>query len=343
MSQDLLLCCRSCASLLCVCVSVELRNVVGGGGCTNLGASCKDNCSCVPTNMLTSRSGSTVTDVDSKPSPEYHDEKPSKKRGRFVSRLFQVSRSSSSSHAKKMSSSSSSSNSRPESTSSPAASSAATTPYSRSTSEQQPAYKRVLLDVPVADSAEMQQQPELVFVTSSPADSWKEEMAKLTRSIAQQHSSNGDGINHEDEWKAARNLASSVIRAWVVRPGAGTQSTVIPGPESFAERNKRDCLSCPKCGGVLYQVVSLACGHSFCRKCATALDHCYKCNRADNPAGQPDQLKTNVTVSTLVAKWWANELTAVELRNLGNQDFSSQQYDQALDKYNQAAQSGNSV
>jgi hypothetical protein len=93
---------------------------------------------------------------------------------------------------------------------------------------------------------------------------------------------------------------------------------------------------------VLYQVVSLACGHSFCRKCATALDHCYKCNRADNPAGQADQLKTNVTVSTLVAKWWANELTAVELRNLGNQDFSSQQYDQALDKYNQAAQSGNS-
>jgi hypothetical protein len=73
-----------------------------------------------------------------------------------------------------------------------------------------------------------------------------------------------------------------------------------------------------------------------------ALDHCYKCNRADNPAGQADQLKTNVTVSTLVAKWWANELTAVELRNLGNQDFSSQQYDQALDKYNQAAQSGNS-
>jgi hypothetical protein len=91
---------------------------------------------------------------------------------------------------------------------------------------------------------------------------------------------------------------------------------------------------------VLHQVVSLACGHSFCRKCANGLDHCYKCSRADHPAVQPDQLKTNVTVSTLVGKWWADELAAVELRNAGNQAFSNQLYDQALEKYNQAAQSG---
>lgn len=278
--------------------------------------------------MLTSRksSSSTVTDVDTKFDDEKHRIN-NKKRGRLVSRLFQVSR-----HAKKMSNSSR--QLQESTTSSPTA----TTPYSR-TSE--PSTKRVLRDIVVAaaESSEMQQQqqqPDVIFVTSSPSESWKEEMAKLTRSIQY-----GGSTNHqEDEWKDARNLASSIIRAWVIRPGTGSLSTVIPGAESFAERNKRDCLSCPKCGGVLYQVVTLACGHSFCRKCANGLDHCYKCNRADHPAVQPDQLKTNVTVSTLVSKWWADELRAVELRNAGNQAFTNQHYDQALEKYSQAAQSG---
>jgi hypothetical protein len=279
--------------------------------------------------MLTSRksSSSTVTDVDTKFDDEKHRIN-NKKRGRLVSRLFEVSR-----HAKKMSNSSR--QLQESTTSSPTA----TTPYSR-TSE--PSTKRVLRDIVVAaaESSEMQQQqqqqPDVIFVTSSPSESWKEEMAKLTRSIQY-----GGSTNHqEDEWKDARNLASSIIRAWVIRPGTGSLSTVIPGADSFAERNKRDCLSCPKCGGVLYQVVTLACGHSFCRKCANGLDHCYKCNRADHPAVQPDQLKTNVTVSTLVSKWWADELRAVELRNAGNQAFTNQHYDQALEKYTQAAQSG---
>ena len=280
--------------------------------------------------MLTSRnsSSSTVTDVDTKFDDEKHRIN-NKKRGRLVSRLFQVSR-----HAKKMSNSS---RQQESTTSSPTANT--TTPYSRTTSSE-PSSKRVLRDIVVAaaESAEMQQQqqPDVIFVTSSPSESWKEEMAKLTRSIQY-----GGPTNHqEDQWKDARNLASSIIRAWVIRPGTGSLSTVIPGPESFEERNKRDCLSCPKCGGVLYQVVTLACGHSFCRKCANGLDHCYKCNRADHPAVQPEQLKTNVTVSTLVSKWWADELRAVELRNAGNQAFTNQHYDQALEKYSQAAQSG---
>lgn len=289
--------------------------------------------------MLTSQRDSTVTDVDSKSNSQSDvvvDHKLNKKRGRCFSRLFQVSSSSSSGrsrHAKKMSASSSSS--LPDLNASPSATSA---PHSRSTSTSEPSSKRVLRDVVSVDAAEMQ-QTDVIFVTSSPAESWKEELDKLATSIRLSGGGGGGGGNREDQWKDARNLASSIIRSWVIRPGHGSQSTVIAGPESFNEWNKRDFLSCPKCGGVLHQVATLACGHSFCRKCTNSLDHCYKCSRADNPSLNADQLRTNVTVSTLVEKWWADELKAVELRNAGNQAFCNQLYDQALDKYHLAAQS----
>lgn len=264
--------------------------------------------------MLTSRSSSTVTGVDTKinSSDVTSAKLNTKKRVRCFSHLFQVK--TSNRLSKKMSASS-----RPD-----------TSPHSRSTSTSEPSSKRVLRDVVSAASNEMQQ--DVIFMTSSPAETWKQELDKLVASI---HLN-----NREDDWKEARNLASSIIRPWVMRPGTGNQSTVIPGPDSFNEWNKRDFLSCPKCGGVLHQVATLSCGHSFCRKCINSLDHCYKCSRADNPSLNADQLKTNVTVSTLVDKWWSDELKAVELRNAGNQAFFSQLYDQAMEKYHQAAQSG---
>lgn len=161
------------------------------------------------------------------------------------------------------------------------------------------------------------------------SDSWKEELDKLavTAALRQKQQDNEDWT-----WKQAVPLASSISKAWVRSGG----STVVTGL-SFAEWNKKDILSCPKCGGVLHQVATLSCGHSFCRKCASSLDRCSKCSRTD--VIQPDQLKTNVTVSTLVDKWWSNELMAIELRNAGNQAFADQHYELALEKYSQAVQS----
>lgn len=200
----------------------------------------------------------------------------------------------------------------------------------------EPSSKRVLRDVVLAN--ESTSQPGVIFVTSEAAaasqwimeaDGWKEELDKMAISARNRQ---GD---QEWTWKEALPLAISISKPWI-RNGAGNQ-TVVAGP-SFAEWNKNDHLSCPKCGGVLHHVVTLSCGHSYCRKCANGLDHCSKCGRA--AVVQPDQLKTNVTVSTLVEKWWADELMAVDLRNLGNQAFGEQHYDLALEKYHQALQSG---
>lgn len=305
--------------------------------------------------MLTSRSSpSVVTSVDTgppdqlKPSQSENQLHLHKKRGRCFSRLFQVSKSTNSSHgsSSNVATTTSSSGLRKHAMSSSrsASSSPPGTPSTTSSASLEPSSKRVLRDVvPANNDSTNDKTPGVIFMTSSDAtaigpasqqleaDSWKEELDKLalTAALRQKQQDNGDWT-----WKQAVPLASSISKAWVRSGG----STVVTGM-SFAEWNKNDILSCSKCGGVLHQVATLSCGHSFCRKCASSLDRCSKCSRTD--VIQPDQLKTNVTVSTLVDKWWSNELRAIELRNSGNQAFADQHYELALEKYSQAVQSGN--
>lgn len=125
--------------------------------------------------------------------------------------------------------------------------------------------------------------------------------------------------------------------AWIRTASAGTRT--------FAEGLKLDVLSCPKCGGVLQQAVTLNCGHSVCRKCcgtsssssaeamARPVYSCAKCGR-----NQLDEPKTSVGVSNLVDKWWPKELQAVELRTAGNAAFARQELPAALAKYTEAVQ-----
>ena len=118
-----------------------------------------------------------------------------------------------------------------------------------------------------------------------------------------------------------------------------TRSGVI----SFAERLKSDTFSCSKCGCVLCEPVTIWCGHSYCRKCVARdkTSNCIKCGRRQfHSSENPADLKTNVVISALVEKLWNAELSAVNLRNNGNELFAMNRYKDALDKYNQAAQAG---
>ena len=312
--------------------------------------------------MLTSRSSpSVVTSVDTGPpqelNPSKSDDHLQKKRGRFFSRLFQVKKSikstNSASDSGNVAASTSGlrkhamSSSRSDSSSPPAT---PTTTATASSSSMEPSFKRLLRDVVTSttNAIPVDETRGVIFIQSADAavpvavtgpanqqmeaDSWKEQLDKLALTASTRQKQQQD-VGVDCTWKQAVPLAISISRAWVRNGG----STVVPGP-SFTEINKNDHLSCPKCGGVLHQVVTLACGHSFCRKCASALDRCSKCSRTD--VIQPDLLKTNVTISTLVDKWWPNEVKAIELRNAGNQTFAEQHYDQALEKYNQGAQIG---
>ena len=160
------------------------------------------------------------------------------------------------------------------------------------------------------------------------AERWRTELDKLA----------GSARSETWSWTQAVPLAVSLARTWIR----------FANHVAFGERNKGDKLSCQKCAGVLHCAVTVPCGHSFCKKCATSMDHCTKCGRLNavpqqnetSPAQARESLRSNVAVQRLVEKWWANELRAVELRNEGNRAFAEQRYDEALDKYNQAVQSG---
>ncbi|XP_071446007.1 LON peptidase N-terminal domain and RING finger protein 3 isoform X2 [Hetaerina americana] len=95
------------------------------------------------------------------------------------------------------------------------------------------------------------------------------------------------------------------------------------------------CFACPCCEGVLYQPVTAPCGHTFCRKCLTAESGkpCVRCGHKLNGGGP---LETNVLVKSLVEKWWAPELKAVQLRDEGNELFGRNQVESALQKYDEA-------
>lgn len=221
-------------------------------------------------------------------------------------------------------------------------------PSSPSSPPAEPSTKRVLRDVLVInpDASGSSSAPSGVIVTPGisadflmDAERWRKELDKLS-GAARAHQQSGDSWT----WTQAVPLAVAMARTWIRLAGQGGGGCAV----TFNERNKNDRLSCAKCGGVLHCVVTMGCGHSFCKKCAASMDHCSKCGRPavqhpaslDPHAAHGHALRSNVTVQRLVEKWWAGELRAVDLRNDGNKAFAEQRYDEALDKYNQAVQSG---
>merc|ERR1719225_1685454 len=121
-----------------------------------------------------------------------------------------------------------------------------------------------------------------------------------------------------------------------------------------------DPFSCPSCGGVLNDPVTIACGHTVCRQHVMSNTAnpslCLKCKapwRREEPrlivsengelkrqqSTPEDDLKsiaTKILINTLVHKYWSNDLTVIEIRNKANQKYTSRIYDEALELYNRA-------
>lgn len=81
--------------------------------------------------------------------------------------------------------------------------------------------------------------------------------------------------------------------------------------------SKRNCcalgfLACAACQGWLEQPVTLACGHTCCRRCASSRGVCCCCCRTGDRRGKMsgccEALKVNVLVQTLLDKWANNAL-----------------------------------
>lgn len=121
-----------------------------------------------------------------------------------------------------------------------------------------------------------------------------------------------------------------------------------------------DPFSCPSCSGVLFEPVSLPCGHTFCRTHVMSNTAnpslCLKCKApwrreeprlAVTPSGglerqqstPDDDLKiiaTNTLVNNLVTKYWSEDLKVIELRTKANKMYSSGNLGEAMQLYNRA-------
>ena len=103
----------------------------------------------------------------------------------------------------------------------------------------------------------------------------------------------------------------------------------------------RNVFSCPLCLGVLYEPLTLVCGHTYCRRCLVKeqLRTCRVCQFKLKDKGITN-VKPNVLVATLVNRYWHKEVDGAKLRTEGNKYFQNHQLEKALDAYTKAFKCG---
>ncbi|XP_019725336.1 LON peptidase N-terminal domain and RING finger protein 3-like [Hippocampus comes] len=97
--------------------------------------------------------------------------------------------------------------------------------------------------------------------------------------------------------------------------------------------------SCRICLSSLFEPVTLACGHCFCKKCLERDKNekevvCKECRLSSRVAVR--SYRVNVVLSNLLAKWFPRVYRAGQLRLEGNGLYSEKKVEAALEKYNQA-------
>ncbi|XP_077984648.1 LON peptidase N-terminal domain and RING finger protein 3-like [Glandiceps talaboti] len=103
------------------------------------------------------------------------------------------------------------------------------------------------------------------------------------------------------------------------------------------QKESLDMFSCLICHSLLYEPVTLPCGHTFCKLCLQKLQTrtCKKCN-VHHAGLVITTLKLNVELSNLLEKYFANESKACKTKAIGNQLFSEEKYLEAVEKYSEA-------
>ncbi|XP_057706522.1 LON peptidase N-terminal domain and RING finger protein 3-like isoform X2 [Corythoichthys intestinalis] len=125
------------------------------------------------------------------------------------------------------------------------------------------------------------------------------------------------------------------------RRGEDTEAraTAAGHPDAKATGCRGEDLSCRICLSSLFEPVTLACGHCFCKKCLEREKKdkeviCKECRLSSGVAVH--SFRVNVVLSNILAKWFPRVYQAGQLRREGNGLYSEKKVEAALEKYNQA-------
>ncbi|XP_042314663.1 LON peptidase N-terminal domain and RING finger protein 2 [Sceloporus undulatus] len=146
-------------------------------------------------------------------------------------------------------------------------------------------------------------------------------------------------------WKGNNNNNSS-------SNGGSSSSSSSPQSEKGTDstRDPLCCrppepLGCPRCQRLLYEPVTLHCGHTHCKRCCSAgggggghgagsRGCCLAASSSSSSS--PAGLRVNVVLGSLLEKWFPGESRARRLALEGEALRERQELPAALDKYNQA-------
>ena len=99
---------------------------------------------------------------------------------------------------------------------------------------------------------------------------------------------------------------------------------------------------CGICSGLLFEPVTLPCGHCFCQICVqkNSSDKSCKVCKVVHYFVDINSLKTNVVLWTIIKKLFHFEIEGAKLRAEGNEQFARKHYETSIAIYSRAAEKG---
>ncbi|XP_036373313.1 LON peptidase N-terminal domain and RING finger protein 1-like [Megalops cyprinoides] len=193
------------------------------------------------------------------------------------------------------------------------------------------------MSVPNSDAEEILEEKAGFFIAPSLDSEWEDDTVDHQRLILQR----ADALASENRLKEALDAFSTALRYGSVRPeqlstlldcvlrnfkkraGDAAAAQASAATRGFGRPSTADAFSCPACHRFLGEAVTVACGHSYCKRCLQRdlFTRCKLCNEelADSPGG----LRPNVILCSLLEKWFPDDTkrckTAADIEDLSKQ------------------------
>lgn len=108
-----------------------------------------------------------------------------------------------------------------------------------------------------------------------------------------------------------------------------------------AEMNKNVVFDCLICRNMVYDPVTIPCGHTFCRTCLQkdVSKVCRNCGTV-NQYLNVGRCRSNVLLTQVIENWFPHHCKAVKLKRKANQAFGNCNYEDAIILYSKALELG---